>query len=91
MIDFDSFTLLLLTRPPDAPDLGEQEQATLQDGHLAHLAKLHDAGVLLAAGPVAVGPDEPLRGIGLFNVGPDEAAALMAEDPSVRAGWLATS
>lgn len=89
MIDFDTFTLMLLTRPADAPSLGEAEQATLQDGHLAHLAALHERGVLVAAGPVVVDPHEALRGIGLFTVGPEEAAALMAQDPSVRAGWLA--
>ena len=88
MTDFDTFTLLLLTRLVDAPALTEAEQAALQDGHLAHLAGLHDRGVLVAAGPVVVDPHEALRGIGLFTVGPEEAAALMAEDPSVRAGWL---
>lgn len=89
MTDFDTFTLMLLTRPSDAPALSEGEQSALQDGHLAHLAALHDRGLLVAAGPVVVDPHEALRGIGLFTVGPEEAAALMAQDPSVRAGWLA--
>jgi uncharacterized protein YciI len=88
VIDFDTFTLMLLTRPADAPALGEAEQTALQDGHLAHLASLHERGVLVAAGPVVVDPHEPLRGIGVFTVGTDEASALMAQDPSVRAGWL---
>jgi uncharacterized protein YciI len=88
-MQFDSLTLLVLTRPPDAPSLSDEEQAKLQDGHLAHLAALHEAGHLVAAGPLLVGDGEPLRGIGLFTVAPDRAAELMAQDPSVQAGWLA--
>jgi uncharacterized protein YciI len=88
-MEFDTFTLLLLVRPADAPDLPDDELDRLQDAHLAHLASLHDTGKLAAAGPL-VGDDEPVRGICIFTVGPDEAAALMADDPSVRAGRLET-
>ena len=87
-MEFDSFTLLLLLRPPSAPDLSEEELDRLQDGHLAHIASLHEAGKLVAAGPLLTGVDDPLRGIGILTVGVDEAAALMADDPSIRAGRL---
>ena len=87
-MEFDSFTLLLLHRPADAPDLTEAEADVLQDGHLANLAALHARGVLVAAGPLLVGPDHPLRGIGLFTCSVDEAAAYMAEDPAVQARWF---
>jgi uncharacterized protein YciI len=88
-VGFDSLTLMLLVRPEGAPALDEEEAARLQDGHLAHLASLHDRGTLVAAGPVLVDDDEPLRGIGLLTCSPEEAAALMAGDPSVQAGRLA--
>jgi len=47
----------LLLLGPNPPELGEEEVNALQDAHLAHLAELHDAGHLLAAGPLLGGPD----------------------------------
>jgi hypothetical protein len=32
---FDQFTLVLLVRPPDAPELSDEEADALQDAHLA--------------------------------------------------------
>ena len=90
-MEFDSFTLMLLHRPAGAPALTEDEVDALQDGHLANLAALHDAGHLLAAGPVLVEPDHALRGIGLFATDVETTTRLMADDPSVRAGWLAAT
>jgi uncharacterized protein YciI len=84
---FDRFTISLLVARPDAPALDEGAAAALQDAHLAHLAALHEAGHLLAAGPLLSGdPDEPLRGLSILNVEPDRARALKEADASVRAG-----
>jgi hypothetical protein len=45
------FTLVLLRRPPDAPDLSDDELEALQAGHLAFLDAMRERGVLAAAGP----------------------------------------
>jgi hypothetical protein len=87
-VSFDSVTVGLLVRPADAPSLSDAEDAELQDAHLAHLAALHDRGVLLAAGPFVDQDDPAVRGVTLFGVPPAEARALMDEDPKVRAGVL---
>ncbi|HEU5160000.1 MAG TPA: YciI family protein [Streptosporangiaceae bacterium] len=82
---FDHFTVVLLVLRPDAPRLDEAAAAALQDAHLAHLAELHQAGHLLAAGPLS---DEGFRGLSLFTVAPEEARRLAERDPAVRAGRL---
>jgi uncharacterized protein len=47
-MDFDRLTITLLELGDDAPGLTPAQQ----DAHLAHLAGLHEAGHLLAAGPL---------------------------------------
>ena len=37
-MQFDTFSVALLILRPDAPELGEEDAAALQDAHLAHLA-----------------------------------------------------
>jgi uncharacterized protein YciI len=76
---FDEFSISLLVTGP-TPNNGR-----LQDAHLAHLARLHEAGSLLAAGPLG-DPAGELRGLGILNVPPDEARRLKEEDEAVRAG-----
>ena len=77
----------MLILRPDAPALDEDAAASLQDAHLAHLADLHEAGHLLAAGPLGSGdPDEQFRGLSILNVDPEQARALKEEDPAVRIG-----
>jgi uncharacterized protein len=83
-MDFDSFTVVVLVLADDPPALPEAQAAALQDAHLAHLARLHDDGVLLAAGPT---DDPAYRGVCLFRGGAD-AATYAAQDPAVRAGRL---
>jgi uncharacterized protein YciI len=85
-MEFDHFTVALLLLRPDAPELDEGAATALQDDHLAHLAEMHDAGQLLAAGPVPGPPDQELRGVSIFTVGVDEARRLAERDPAVRAG-----
>ncbi len=53
---------------------------------MAHLAKLHEDGYLLAAGPLIGGPDEKFRGLSILNVEPEQAPVLKEQDPAVKAG-----
>jgi uncharacterized protein YciI len=84
-MDFDRFTMTLLVLRDDAPDLTPEEEDALQDAHMSHLADLHAAGHLLAAGPL-LDRTSPFRGLSILNVGPDEALALKERDPAVAAG-----
>ena len=56
-MEFDRFSIALLVLRPDSPRLDKEAEAELQDAHMAHLAD-HEAGYLLAAGPLLGGPDE---------------------------------
>jgi uncharacterized protein YciI len=85
----DTYTLVVLRRPADAPDLSEDDLDALQARHLAHLQSLRERGALLVAGPFHHQPDESWRGLCLYAVGRDEARRLAEADPSVRAGRLA--
>jgi uncharacterized protein len=87
-MDFDRFTVTLLVLRDDAPAFTPEEEARLQDAHLAHLADLHTAGHLLAAGPL-LDPATPYRGLSILSVGVDEARALKEADPAVQAGKFA--
>ena len=83
VMDFDRFSVVLLILRHDAPRLDEVAAARLQDAHMAHLADLHDAGFLLAAGPLL---DERYRGFSILNVSPERAKELKEADPAVQAG-----
>ena len=82
-VQLDRFTVALLILRPDAPKLDEEAASRLQDAHMAHLADLHEAGYLLAAGPLI---DEKFRGLSILNVEPERARALKEQDPAVIAG-----
>jgi uncharacterized protein len=59
-MEFDRFTVALLIRRDDAPELDQDAENALQDAHVAHLADLHRAGYLLAAGPLLGEPGRAL-------------------------------
>ncbi|HET6311178.1 MAG TPA: YciI family protein [Candidatus Nitrosotalea sp.] len=82
-VQLDRFSIALLILRPDAPVLDDEAAARLQNAHMAHLAELHEAGHLLAAGPLL---DENFRGLSILNVEPDRARELKEADPAVRAG-----
>jgi len=88
-MEFDSFTVVLLLHHMDAPPMDEAALDRLQDAHLDHLARLHEAGQLLAAGPSPGTGDRRVRGVCLFRGTPDEALAIEAKDPAVVAGRFA--
>ena len=86
--EFDVYTLVLLRRPDDAPQMTEHELDALQSRHLAYRAKLRSAGVLVANGPLGEQSDPSLRGLSIFSCDPGEARRMTDLDPSVQAGRL---
>ncbi len=85
---FDRHTLVLLVRPPDAPELTDEEAAELQDRHLAFRADLRERGYLIGGGPLVDQDDERLRGISIMRCDADTARRLSSDDPAVQAGRL---
>jgi uncharacterized protein YciI len=85
---FDVYTLVLLRRPANAPDMPDHELDALQARHLAYRAELRRQGVVMANGPFDAQSDITMRGLSIFACGLDEAARLSDADPSVRAGRL---
>lgn len=85
---FDVFTLVILRRPADAPQMSDQELTELQAGHLAYRADLRRRGLLVVNGPCGEQSDEAYRGLSIFACDPAEAARLTDGDPSVAAGRL---
>jgi uncharacterized protein YciI len=85
---FDDYTISLLLLNPDAPQMSDDVLDELQDRHLAHLADLHAAGLLLAAGPLPGDPDRSFRGLSIWGAEPDRVRELISEhpDPAVTAG-----
>jgi uncharacterized protein len=85
-LGFDGFTVVLLLTPDNPPDLDEEAASRLQDAHLNHLAELHEAGHLLAAGPLVGGEGAFYRGLSIFRADPERARELCEQDPAVIAG-----
>jgi len=85
---FDRHTVVLLVRPPDAPELSDDEADALQNAHLAFRADLRDKGVLIGGGPFTDQDDERLRGMSVMSVDPATAREICAADPAIRAGRL---
>ncbi len=85
---FDVYTLVVLRRPADAPDLTEAELDVLQDRHLAYRADLGRRGFLAANGPFDRQTDETYRGMSIFTCDLAEACRLSDADPSVIVGRL---
>jgi len=66
-MQFDQYTIALLVTGANAPELSAAGAAELQNAHMSHLADLHQAGHLLAAGPVDGGE---VRGLSILSVAP---------------------
>ena len=82
-----SYVMALLRSGPDRSQ-DSAAAATIQAAHLANIRRLADEGKLALAGPFMDGGD--LRGIFVFNTASvEEARALAATDPAVKAGRLA--
>jgi len=77
----------LLMRGPKWTPENTPEIQKIQEGHMANIARMAQLGKLFAAGPILDNGD--LRGIFLFrNTSADEATALVAEDPAIKAERL---
>ena len=85
---FDVYSLVLLRRPADAPEMPDDELDALQARHLAYRAELRRRGVLVVNGPLDEQSDVSMRGLSVFACSLDEAARLSDADPSVQAGRL---
>ncbi len=85
---FDVYTLVLLRRPSNAPEMSDAELEALQARHLAYRTELHRQGVAVVNGPLLEQSDPTLRGLTIFRCGLEEAARLTDGDPSVQAGRL---
>lgn len=85
---FDAFTIVVLRRPADVPEMSDEELAELQTRHLAYRRELGEQGVLVANGPLLEQSDPSYRGMSIFACDATEAARLSDGDPSVAAGRL---
>ena len=85
---FDVYTVVVLRRPADAPEMSEEELDALQARHLAYRAELGRRGALVVNGPFDEQSDPSLRGMSIFTCDLSEAARLSDGDPSVVAGRL---
>jgi len=80
--------LILLVRPDNAPTYSAERSKEIQDGHMAHLTKLYNAGTAKVAGPFM--EDQRIRGIVLIEAKNMELAKMAPmADPAVMAGRLA--
>ena len=86
--------MALLHRPgPGAPASGTIFEDPRFAGHLAFLARMRDAGYLVAAGPMADSAGEGMTILRLPGAGQLDAAARLAteDDASVAGGLLAVT
>lgn len=88
MTQLSPYTIVLLRRPADAPDLSDAELEDLQERHVAFQGRMRELGHQLFAGPFESQPDESWRGLCVYRTSPEETRRLAAEDPSVQAGRL---
>jgi uncharacterized protein len=85
---FAVYTIVVLRRPVDAPEMSDQELDALQARHLAYRAELGRQGVVVVNGPFDEQTDPTYRGMSIFACGAAEATRLSDGDPSVVAGRL---
>ena len=87
---FDVYTVVLLRRPVDAPDMPEVELDALQARHLAVPREAGRRRPARRQRPVRRSSrTQPLRGLSIWSCDLDEARRLSDLDPSVQAGRLA--
>jgi hypothetical protein len=88
-MDLESFELVILRRPDNAPEYDDETLDRLQNEHLGFHAALRDSGEVVTNGPVRGHPDPSVRGLAFYRTGSVARARELAEqDPSVRAGRL---
>ena len=86
---FDVFTLVLLRRPPDAPQMPDAELDALQVGTSPTAPSSAARACWWSTDRSSEQSDEAMRGLSIFACDLAEAARLSDGDPSVQAGRLA--
>ena len=85
--EMTTYVMGLLRKGPNWGAGTKEESQRIQDGHLANIRKMAEAGKLIVAGPMM--DDGDLRGIFIFKAkSPDEVRAMTDDDPAVKAGRL---
>lgn len=83
----EKYTLVLIMRGenwnPDAPEF-----MNVMKQHHALVQQMRSQGKLAIAGPFPLADPGELRGIAIFQVGKEETAKLMQDDPAVKAGLV---
>lgn len=83
--EMTTYIVALLKAGPNQSHSKEEAQK-IQAGHMAHINQMAESKKLVLAGPFADRTE--LRGIFVFSCSMEEARALTAEDPAVKAGRL---
>jgi uncharacterized protein YciI/ketosteroid isomerase-like protein len=85
--DMGKFYLVLLKKGPAWTAERNEHTRAIQEGHMANIGAMWKAKKLVVAGPM--GDDGDTRGVFLFDTPTrEEALALTANDPAVKAGRL---
>jgi uncharacterized protein YciI len=88
-MEFDSFIVVLLVRPANAPERPKAELDQLGEGHMANIRRLADEGKLLKAGPFEDYSGRNVRGMFILKTDSvDQAREWVATDPLVKVGRL---
>jgi uncharacterized protein YciI len=88
-VEFDSFIVVLLVRPPNAPDIAKAELDQLQEKHISNIRRLADEGKMLKAGPFEDYSGRNVRGMFILKTDSlDQAREWVATDPLVKIGRL---
>lgn len=84
---FEQYTLVLMKQGekwnPNAPEFMDVVKQ-----HHALLIQMIEQGTLAIAGPFPLDAPGELRGVEIFRVGAEQAARLVQDDPTVKAGLL---
>lgn len=85
--ELENYQLGFLRKGPNHGTGTKEEADKIQAGHMANISKMAADGKLFAAGPM--GDNGDLRGIFIFRgISAEEAKALAAEDPAIKADRL---
>lgn len=78
---------LVLLKEGDNREQAEEEVSKIQMGHIEHMQKMADKGILAMAGPM--GDESELRGIFIMNVPTiEEVREWVNQDPAIVSGRL---
>ena len=84
--EMDNYVVGILRRGPNTSQTKE-EAANIQEGHMAHIRYMGSTGKRVVAGPFTSN-NQDARGMLIFKATLEEAKALAAGDPAVKAGRL---